>query len=65
MALQFYCGASGAGKRMAENILRTNEEYDARILSGKQRIAAALGEWEHARTMVRSFESQQIRDVVA
>ena len=64
-ALLCYLSASGAGTRMAENILRTNEEYDARILSGKQQIAAALGEWEHAKTMVRSFESQQIRDVVA
>ncbi len=64
-ALLCYLSASGAGKRMAENILRTNEEYDARILSGKQQIASALGEWEHAKTMVRSFESQQIRDVVA
>ena len=59
------CGEESLEHRMAENILRTNEEYDARILSGKQQIAAALGEWEHAKTMVRSFESQQIRDVVA
>ena len=50
---------------MTKNTARTNAEFDQRIPAGRQQIAAALSEWDSARALVRSFESEQLRDVVA
>lgn len=52
-------------KNIAENTVSTNEDYNEKIRAGKQKIEDAVAEWKKAREIVQTFESQQLRDVVA
>lgn len=42
-----------------------NEEYDAKILNGKQRIAAMIAEWQQARAIVAQHQAGQLPNIVA
>ncbi len=52
-------------KNGVEIAKQINEDYNNRIVAGKQRIDAALTEWNQAQELVRTFESKQMRDIVA
>jgi hypothetical protein len=52
-------------KETSQNIDSINADYDARITAGKQKIDASLEEWNRARDIVQTFESEQIHDIVA
>ncbi|MBD5084832.1 MAG: hypothetical protein HDT33_07165 [Clostridiales bacterium] len=64
-AVGLFLSSSKAVKDIATNTVNSNADFDGRILSGKQKIDAALSEWTQAQSLVRKFESEQIRDIVA
>lgn len=57
--------SSKTAKDIIGNTAQVNEECSAKIAEGKQRIDAALSEWERAKDTVQAFEREKLRDVVA
>lgn len=60
-----FFNSSKAVKDIAANTVNSNADFNERIAAGKQKIDAALSEWTQAQSLVRKFESEQIRDIVA
>jgi uncharacterized protein YoxC len=60
-----FVSAKKAVENIAQNVEQANADFDQRTASGKQKIEDALAEWNQAQTIVRTFESQKMRDIVA
>lgn len=54
-----------AVKNIESSTASTQADFNARIQAGKQKIDATLSEWTQAQTLVRTFEGEKLRDVVA
>lgn len=67
LLISLFCffSASKAKKNIDEDTKNFNVDFNKRVAAGKQKIDETLLEWERARTLARSFESQKIRDIVA
>lgn len=64
-AVGCFFGANNAAKKIVENTVATNADFDQRILAGKQQIDDTLSEWSNVRELVQTFESSKPKDIVA
>lgn len=65
VAIYNLLGSGKAAKEIAANTENTNADITARIEAGKQQIDGALAEWERAQALVKKFESEKVRSIVA
>jgi len=64
-AVGCFFGSNNAAKKIVENTVAINADFDQRILAGKQQIDGTLSEWSNVRELVQTFESSKPRDIVA
>ncbi len=64
-AIFCFLSSSKAVKDIAAGTVNTNADFNQRISAGKQKIDDALSEWARAQYLVRTFESEKVRDIVA
>ena len=64
-AIFCFLSSSKAVKDIAAGTVNTNADFNQRISAGKQKIDDALSEWARAQSLVRTFESEKVRDIVA
>lgn len=64
-AVGCFFGSNNAAKKIVENTVATNADFDQRILTGKQQIDDTLSEWSNVKELVQTFESSKPKDIVA
>ena len=64
-AVVCFLTSRGADNVNNQQIAAIHAEYDAKIVDGNKKIDEILAEWKNAKTIVESFESGSIPDIVA
>jgi len=64
-AVGCFFGSNNAAKKIVENTVAINADFDQRILAGKQQIDGTLSEWSNVRELLQTFESSKPSDIVA
>lgn len=64
-AIGCFFGSNNAAKKIVENTVAVNADFDQRILAGKKQIDDTLSEWSSVRELVQTFESSKPRDILA